>query len=110
MRGSEDVRAPVASEEPRSGCSAVGMGSNIKKRNRTGRFALVLTGGCWNLRANCRAEDMAVSLACSASLLQVAWSATESAELAVSAGRTRLEARPRHGDMELRPWLQAPAA
>ena len=29
--GSQDVRAPVAPEEPRSGSKAVGVGSNIKK-------------------------------------------------------------------------------
>ena len=31
MSGSEDVRAPVAPEEPRSRCKAVGVGSNMKK-------------------------------------------------------------------------------
>ena len=81
MRGSEDVRAPVAPEEPRSGCKAVGVGSNIKKWNRMGRLALVLTGGCWKLLDNCRAEDLAVSLA-----------------PGLAEG------------VELRPWLHAPAA
>ena len=81
MHGSEDVRAPVASEEPRSGCTAVGVGSNIKKLDRTEFLALVLTAGCRKLLDNCRAEDLAVSLAPGLA-----------------------------GGMELRPWLHAPAA
>ena len=49
----------MASEEPRSGYTAVGVRSNIKKLNRTGFLALVLTAGCWKQLDNCRAEDLA---------------------------------------------------
>ena len=110
MRGPEDVRAPVASEEPQSGYKAVGEGSNIKKCNRTGRLALVLTGGCWKLLDDCRAKDLAVSLACSAGLLQVAWSWRRHGATALASGPCGMSGPRRQPRGGVRVSLEDPRA
>ena len=110
MRGPEDVRAPVASEEPQSGYKAVGVGSNIKKWNRTGRLALVLTDSCWKLLDNRPAEDLAVSLPCSASVLQVAWSCRSHGGTAPASGPCGMSGPGRQPPGGVRVPLEGPRA